>query len=489
MQHYHYERLSAQDNDFLLWESPSLMMHGSGVMIFEAAPLRTAEGGIDFETIKRGFQAVLHHVPRYRQKLAWFPADDRAYWVDDAQFNIDYHVRHIALPRPGSEAQLKRLAADIMERPLDRGRPLWETWVIEGLDGDRFALVSKTHHCMIDGASAMGIMERLYSMTPQYEIREAPRFVPRPRPTNMELRRDAWQRRLGLPGQILGGVRELVSGRDDLADELGSRLRALGRLAALKLSPASETPINGPVGPHRIFDWLELDLEAFKAVRRACDCSINDVVLGTVTGAVRELMIQRQVRPEDLEFRVSAPVNVRPKDAQEKLGNHVSSWIIRLPLEESCPLEQVRRIRDHTRELKESRQASGVEMITALREWLPFDMQGASKGTQNMLVTNVPGPPFPLYFMGAKALSLFAQAPLIEHIGLAVSAVSYDGKLGFGFNADYDRVPDLAQFAAAVARSFEALAKAAATISGRAEVVEVASTVDAAVGLPAQASA
>jgi len=466
MEHYHYERLSAQDNDFLIWESPSLTMHGSGVMTFDAAPLATQEGGIDFETIKRGFEAVLHHVPRYRQKLAWFDGDDHAYWVDDAQFNIDYHIRHIALPRPGSDAQLKRLASDIMERPLDRGRPLWETWVIEGLEGDRFALVTKAHHCMVDGASGMGIMERLYAMTSEYEIREAPRYVPRPMPSSLELRRDAWRRRIELPAQTLRGLRDFVTGTDDIAEEVGSRLHALGQLAMMKLNPASDTPINGPVGPHRIFDWLELSLEDLKAVRRACSCSINDVVLATVTGAVRELMIQRQVRPESLEFRVSAPVNVRQKNDEEKTGNHVSSWIVRLPLEESEPLEQVRRIHETTQELKDSHQAVGVEMVTALREWLPFDIQGASKGTQNMLVTNVPGPPFPLYLMGAQMRSLFVQAPLIENIGLAVSAISYDGKVCFGFNADVDRVPDLAQFSAAMARSFEALSKASSSLPG-----------------------
>jgi WS/DGAT/MGAT family acyltransferase len=465
MDHYNYERLSAQDNDFLAWESPSLTMHGSAIMIFDAAPLTTPDGGIDFAQIKRGFGAVLHHVPRYRQKLAWMPGDDRATWVDDAQFNLDYHMRHIALPRPGSDAQLKRLAADLMERPLDRGRPLWENWVVEGLEGGRFAIVTKTHHCMVDGASGMGLMERLYSTTPDFEIPEAPRFVPRPMPTETELWRDGWRRRLELPGRALRGVREFVAETEDLGEEVMSRVKAIGDLAKMKLQPASDTPINGPVGPHRIFDWLELPLDDFKAVRRARDCSINDVVLATVTGAVRELMTRRQVRPESLDFRVSAPVNVRPKGDTEKLGNHVSSWIVPLPLDERDPLEQLRRVHDETQALKDSHQAVGVEMALALHEWIPFDVQGASTGTQNMLVTNVPGPPFPLYMMGAEMLSLFAQAPLIENVGLAVSAISYNGKFGFGFNADYDRLPDLAQFVGALQRSFERLHEAAGCAS------------------------
>jgi diacylglycerol O-acyltransferase len=463
MEHYHYERLSAQDNDFLQWESPALPMHGAGITIFEAEPLATPEGGVDFGAIKRGFAAVLHHVPRYRQKLSWDRDRDRALWVDDSQFNLDYHMRHISLPRPGSDAQLKRLAADIMERPLDRGRPLWETWVVEGLRDGRFALISKIHHCMVDGASGMGIMGRLYSMSPAYEIHEAPRFVPRPMPSGAELWRDSWRRRLALPGRALQQARSFLSESSSVGDELRERLHAIGAMASWKLFPASETPINGPIGPHRIFDWLELPLEDFKAVRRACDCSINDVVLATVTGAVRELMALRQLRPEDLDFRVSAPVNVRGARDEEKAGNHVSSWIVRLPLGEKDPLEQLRKIHEDTQALKDSSSASVVELANALHEWIPFDMQAASTGTQNMLVTNVPGPPFPLYLLGARMVSLFAQAPLIQNIGLAVSVLSYDGKLGWGLNADYDKLPDLGEFTKAVGRSFERLAKASGT--------------------------
>jgi len=280
-------------------------------------------------------------------------------------------------------------------------------------------------------------------------------------PSGAELWRDSWRRRLELPERAFRQVRGLVSESTALGEDLRARLRAIGEMAKWKIFPASDTPINGPVGPHRIFEWLELPLEDFKAVRRACDCSINDVVLATVTGAVRELMALRQLRPEDLDFRVSTPVNVRSARDREKAGNHVSSWIVQLPLDEKEPLQQLRRIHEDTQALKDSDSASVVELATALHEWVPFDMQAASTGTQNMLVTNVPGPPFPLYLLGARMVSLFAQAPLIQNIGLAVSVLSYDGKLGWGFNADYDKLPDLGQFVTAVGRSFERLSKAA----------------------------
>jgi WS/DGAT/MGAT family acyltransferase len=457
VEHYNYERLSAQDNDFLLWETPALPMHGSGLQIFEAGPLATREGGVDFEAIQRLYASVLHHVPRYRQRLMWVPGEARAVWVDDPYFRLDYHLRHIALPKPGTDTQLKRLAADIMERPLDRGRPLWETWLIEGLEADRFALISKTHHCMIDGASGMALMQKMFSASPEAEIREAPRYVPRPTPSALDLQRDAWRRRLALPGRVFSEARRLWSADDDLGRELAGQARALAQMARFKLQPASETPLNGPIGPHRIFDWLELPLEVVRAVRRARGCSLNDVVLAIVTGAVREFLIGRQLRPERLDFRVSAPVNVRKEGDPGRLGNRVSSWIVRLPLGEADPLAQLREIHATTSVLKESNQAGGVELITRLHEFLPVDIQGLSRGTQNLLVTNVPGPQFPLYLLGAKMLSLFAQPPLIANVGLAISVLSYNGMLGFGFTGDLDRVPDLADFVRDLELSFERL--------------------------------
>jgi WS/DGAT/MGAT family acyltransferase len=460
MEHYNYERLSAQDNDFLQWESAALPMHGSGLQIFEAGPLAQPDGGIDFAAVQNAFASVLHQVPRYRQKLTWVPGEDRAVWIDDPQFRIDYHFRHIALPRPGSDAQLKRLAADIMERPLDRSRPLWENWLIEGLEGERFALIAKTHHCMIDGTSGMALMQTLFSATPETERREAPRYVPRPAPSPLELQLDNWRRRLSLPGQLAATARRLLREGSDLPGELAGQARALVDLARFKVLPASETPLNGPIGPHRIFDWLELPLDAVREVRRKHGCSLNDVVLTIVTGAVRRFLTGRQLRPDRLDFRVSTPVNVRRDGDTGRLGNQVSSWIVRLPLSEADPVAQLRDIHATTAALKESNQASGVELVTQLHEFVPFDIQGLSRGTQNLLVTNVPGPPFPLYMLGARMLSLFAQPPLIENIGLAISVLSYDGKLGFGFTGDLDRVPDLADFVRNTVEASEELREA-----------------------------
>lgn len=461
MSHYKYERLSAQDNDFLLWEKPNLPMHGGAIQIFDRGPLGTPDGGVDFATIKRGMEAALPRLPRYRQKLAWIPGQQHAVWVDDPQFNLDYHMRHTALARPGTERELRQLAARVLERPLDRERPLWETWVVEGLEGDRFATIAKTHHCMIDGVSGLNAATILMSNEPEYELPEVRCYVPRPMPTQTELRREDWLHRLGMPLDALRQLQRFATSTEDVGGEALARLRALGQMAWWKAVPGSDSPLNGPVGPHRSIDWMSLPLQDLKAIRKALGCSINDVVLATITGAVREFMIARQVRPDELDFRVAAPVNVRAEADEARPGNRVSSWIVRLPIGESDPLRWIEQIHEATEQLKQSRQATAIDMLETIHEWLSFDIQALSKGTQNMFVTNLPGPQFPLYMMGARLRALYVYAPLIENLGLVVGVISYDGGVFWGFNADYDRVPDLAEFVAMVRSSLRRLADAA----------------------------
>jgi WS/DGAT/MGAT family acyltransferase len=268
-------------------------------------------------------------------------------------------------------------------------------------------------------------------------------------------------RLLGAPGRILGELNEFANSYQEPLDEIATRLRSLGQMAWWKLVPASETPLNGPVGPHRAVDWMKLPLEDLKALRKKLDCSVNDLVLAVVTGAVRDFMLDRRVDPSELEFRVAAPVNVRRDDHQGKPGNHVSSWIVRLPLGVADPLEQVAEIHHTTQELKKSQQAAAVELVEAVHEWLPFDIQSMSSGTQNMFVTNVPGPPFPLYMLGAELEEIYVQAPLIENLGLVIAAISYNGTVFWGFNGDPDRVPDIGRFVEMARSSYARLTEAA----------------------------
>jgi len=478
MAHYKYERLSAQDASFLLFETQNVHMHIAATQIFELGPLETPDGGVDIQTIRRATEAVLHLIPRYRQKLAWIPFFDHPVWVDDSDFNLDYHIRHSALPRPGRIEQLKRLSARLMSIPLDRARPLWETWVIEGLEGNRFAVITKIHHCMLDGEAGADLAQILMSPDPRYRIPEdPPAYIPRPAPTPLELFRGEVAFRASLPVQAIRDIRNLSRQTENLRDEIGIRARALGDLVGLAVRPPSETPMNADVGPHRNFDWLTMDLAAVKAVRRAFGCTVNDVVLTVVTGAVRRFLERRRVRPDDVEFRVSAPVSVRRDVERGDMGNHVSAWIVELPIGESDPRKQLKAIHAATQDLKASKQALGVEMMMAAAEWSPGVLLSlgarAASGPINMIVTNVPGPQFPLYMTGAKLLASFPQVPLLKRTGVGVALFSYDGKVFWGFNGDYTSMPDLEFFRQYVEDAFTQMCQAADVGSPQASVREL----------------
>ncbi len=465
MARYNYDRLSAQDNSFLVMETPNHHMHVSSVQVFERGPLATPEGGVDFDRIKRFTASVLHRIPRYRQKLRFIPFENTPVWVDDAHFNIDFHVRHTALPRPGSEAQLKNLAARVMAQQLDRARPLWEIWVVEGLEGDRFAMVSKIHHCMIDGSSGVDISQILQSITPDAEIHPAPAYIPRPSPSPGDLFRDSLRRRAEMPLRALRGFRDFRRETEDLWEEVSTRARALRDMFVSQNAPSSETPINGRLGPHRVSDWWQVPLADVKAIRKGLECTVNDVVLTVVTGAFREFLLRRQMRPDELDFRVQAPVSVRREEEKGKLGNRVSAWLIRLPLEQEGPREQLARIHETTQALKESKQALGVDMMMSLMEVMPTGLLSlgvqAASGAMNSIVTNVPGPQFPLYLLGAKMEAMYPQVPLLPNVGLGIALISYDGQVCWGFNADAELVPDIASFRSLVERSFAVVAEAA----------------------------
>jgi len=463
-----YERLSAEDNAFLLAERPNAPMHVSAVEIFEAGPLRRPGGGVDADAIRRAYAAALPRIPRYRQKLAWVPLARRAVWVDDPDFQIDYHVRHVSLPRPGDLADLKRMSARVMSHALDLSRPLWEIWIVEGLEGDRFAIVSKVHHCMIDGASGVEMAQILLSPDPDARAGAPERYTPRPAPSLARLVADEAGRWVTLPWRTADGLRAALGGAGDLGrawSEIGQRLEALRDLAGLALHRVSPTPLNGPLGPHRRFDWLTTPLPETKEIRRAFGCTVNDVVLATVTGAVRAYLARHGGRPEEIEFRVSAPVSVRRDDERSQMGNRVSSWLVSLPLGESDARARVDAIHAQTLHLKETRQAQGIDMLMAAAEYAPAGIVSLgsrlASGPINSIVTNVPGPQFPLYMLGAKLVAMFPQVPLLDGLGLGIALMSYDGWMHWGFTADYDRVADLDAFVADVRDAFAELADAA----------------------------
>lgn len=459
-----YERLTVLDNSFLITESPTNHMHVAGTATYEAGSLKTPSGGIDVKKIRAYVESRLHLIPRYRQVLAYTPIEGHPVWVDDQHFNIEYHVRHTSLPKPGDPEQLKALSGRIMSQQLDRSKPLWEMWVVEGLDdGDHFAILSKIHHCMVDGMSSVDLMAVLLNIEPTDRIDPPVRWVPRPRPTWWQMMSAETARRARIPFDTVSGFGQVLKDVRDPRSDIRTMWRAARGMLGSSLRTVSDTPLNKPIGPHRRFDWLAMDLNEVKNVRKRLGGSLNDVVLTTVTGAVQRFLEGRRVHVDFLDFRVMAPVSVRSAEEKGTLGNRVSAWIIELPLAERNPRARLQKISETTARLKETKQAMGAEMLSRVAEWTPSTLLSLASSMMtralpfNLVVTNVPGPQVPLYLLGAKMLDNYGQVPLTDYLGLGIVLFSYAGKLCWGFNADWDLVPDLRDFVTAVEESFAEL--------------------------------
>ena len=462
-----YERLSALDASFLGLEDESYHMHVGSVMIFDVGPLRTSGGGIDIERVRDTIEAHLHRVPRFRQHLAYIPYERIPVWVDDERFRLAYHVRHTALPQPGDERMLKRLVGRIMSQPLDRKRPLWEMWVVEGLQGDRFALISKTHHCMIDGVSGADVMPLILDQDPSAGAPPPRPWKPRRCPSNARLVFEEMRRRAGQPPEALQALYDAFRHPEETLRGLTETATAIVHTVAPALSPVSQTPINVDVGPHRRFDWTDMQLADLKMVKNVLGGTINDVVLATVAGALRAFFTQRGVDPDELEIRGLVPVSVRTQDQRGRLGNRVAEMIVPLPVKIRGPVARLRFVQENTAALKESHQALGAQVLTAISDWtvpnlLVQAVRLASKTRPyNLIVTNIPGPQIPLYLRGALMRTAYPVVPLYENLGLVVGLFSYNGGVYWGFNADWEQLLDLHDFVLAIESSFRKLQDAA----------------------------
>jgi WS/DGAT/MGAT family acyltransferase len=456
------------DAMFLEIEGESTPMHIGSVSVFEAGPLLRAAGGLDLERILAAAEAQLHRSPRLRQKLATIPLYDRPVWIDDPGFDLLYHIRHTALPHPGDERQLKRLAGRLLSQRLDRARPLWETWLIEGVEGNRFAVLTKLHHCIADGVSSSST-SLLVGTRPDYQPGAPRPWHPREAPTGARLVAEEAMRRMRAPLALLdaGAARgEGPRGAQSLLDSLRSAARGAWHAAQAGLRPVSETPLNREVGVHRRFDWTRLPLAEMKRVGHAAGGTVNDVVLALVTEAVRRFLERRGLDPAGVEFRVAVPVNVRSEADAGTLGNRVSSLIVPLPLGEPDPWRQLERVVATTRERKGSGESDAVDLVGRLADWLPLGvlarLSEASRRAVNMIVTNVPGPRVPVYLLGARMLESHPLVPLMANEALNIALFSYQDALSFGFNADWDALPDLHDFVESIPIGFEALEKARA---------------------------
>lgn len=476
MGYSHHERLTALDNAFLALEDENVHMHVGSVGIFEARPLTLPGGGLDIERIRALSNTTLNRHPRFRQKLAYIPIFDHPVWVDDSRFNLDYHVRHTSLPVPGDIRRLKRLAGRIMSQKLDRHRPLWEMWFVEGVEGNRFAVITKVHHCMIDGISGVDLMSSLMQADRKVAVGPAKAWIPRPAPSGGELLRDELLRRASLPFSVASQAWQAVSDPGRALDTIRDSLEGVGQAIGAGLAPASQTPLNPEIGPHRRFDWTRFDLAEVKRIKNRLGGTVNDVVLACVSGAIRRFLQGRGVGVRNLDFRSMVPVSIRTGAERGTLGNRVSFLVARLPLAEKDPRRRLARVIEETQKLKESKQVRGAELIEELSDWT-FDslfVQYARLAAQalsfNTVVTNVPGPQFPVYLLGARMLETYPLVPLYMNQALGIALFSYDGGLYWGLNADWDALPDLHDLVEALETEFADLKSAAAESIAPAQV-------------------
>jgi diacylglycerol O-acyltransferase len=458
----HKDRLSVIDNSFLDLEKGPSHMHVGGLMIFEGPPP-------SHEDFIRGISARLHLVPRYRQKLA-FPRFEmgRPLWIDDTTFNIDYHVRHTALPKPGSTAQLRQLAGRIFSQRLDRSKPLWESWLVQGLEGNRFALINKTHHSLVDGISGVDISTVLFDLSPvPPEIEEPEPWTPSPEPSQAELVAEGVKGIVRTPFDVAGKAAEVVSGPGRALGSVRENAEAVGEVVWAGLNPAPKVPLNAAIGPHRRVEWVRRRLDDFKAVKNALGGTVNDVVLATVAGALGDWLRGRGIRTQGLELRALVPVSIRAEGEHGALGNRIAAMRGPLPVYATDPRERLRIVSDSMDGLKESKQAQGAEVIAGLQDFAPPTIlaQAArinfSTRLFNLIVTNVPGPQFPLYLQGREMQELIPIAFLPENHALAIAIMSYNGNMDFGLLGDYDAMPDLTEFGERIEGSLDELMRTA----------------------------
>jgi WS/DGAT/MGAT family acyltransferase len=463
-----YERLSAQDSSFILFEGPGTHMHVSAVAIFEAEPLRKADGGLDIERLREYVASRLHLLPHYRKRLRFTPLQRHPIWVDDPHFNLSYHVRHTALPAPGSDEQLKEFAGRVLSQQLDREKPLWEIWFVEGLARDRFALVSKVHHSMADGITGTALMYALLGATPEETLEDAPHWQPQPPPRKLSLAADEVERAAGVPFAALRALGDSLRHPRRAAANLADGALAVWQALDAGLHVPSSMPFNQPIGTHRRVDWCTLDLAALKDVKKRLDGTVNDVLLTVATGAMRHFLGKRRVALDDLELRVVVPVSMHRGEQDREVANRVSAWFIRLPIAERDPLAQFAAVKVETRHLRESKAAQGMDLFLRFSDWSGSDLLtlwamrlASTVRLYNLVVTNVPGPQQPLYLLGARLQAIYPQIPLLVKQGLAIAVMSYCGKVCFGLVGDWDLVPDLPVLARSIESSFAELEAAA----------------------------
>ena len=456
------DRLSALDVSFLTNESSAAHMHVGGVCIFEGPPM-------SYDDLLGHIRSRLHLVPRFRQRLSYPPAPTgRPFWIDDPAFNLEYHVRHSALPAPGSEEQLRNLAARVFSQQLDRTKPLWELWMVQGLTRNRFAFLTKTHHALVDGVAGVDIATVLFDVKPVPEPVEPEHdWIPGPSPSAAQLLAKDAEGLLKAPVRLLRRVERAVEHPRAAAGQLSEAAEALGQVGWNFANPAPDVPLNVEIGSHRRFEWVRGDLGQFKRIKAALGGTVNDVVLAVVSGALRRWLHSRGVRTEGVELRAQVPVSIRASDERGQTGNKIAAVRGPVPVYIEDPVQRLEACRRGMEGIKQSKQALGAEVISRFNDFAPPTLlaQAArinfSTRLFNLVVTNVPGPQIPLYVLGRELEDIFPVGFLPPNQALFVAIMSYNGGINFGLLADYDAIDDLDQIAAGIEASIAELVEAA----------------------------
>ena len=452
----------------MLVEHDGTQPYVCAIALFDPPPDGSGGSGLEIARLRDYIASRMALLPRYRQRLTFVPVQGLPIWIDHENFDVAYHVHHAALPHPGGRRELQALTARIASQPLDRDRPLWEIWFVEGLEGGGFAAIAKVHHCMVDGVSGVGVLTALLSPTSETEFEPAAPWSPQPAPSILTLLAD------GVTGIAGAGAAALRAAGSAIASPLEAGAGAARLLAsawetlATGIPPLPDTPLNRPIGRARRVDWRSLDLAALRELRKRLDGTLNDVALSVVTGALARYLRARRVRLNGLDFRIVVPVDVRAGESDRGVANRVSAWFVTLPLGEKNPVRRFEKIREQTRQRKAVHAASAIDAFLRFADVsgsTPLTAMGvrfvSNLRPYHMIVTNVHGPVVPLYLLGARLRELHPVIPLFANQGLSIAMMSYDGRIHIGLNADWDAVHDLTPLADAFEDSLAELQAAA----------------------------
>jgi WS/DGAT/MGAT family acyltransferase len=468
------QQLSGQDASFVYLDTPTTPMHIGSVGIYDPS---TAPGGfVRFKDILAHIESRLDKARSFRQKLVRVPFDlDHPYWIDDPNFDLEYHVRHIALPKPGDWRQLCIQVARLHARGMDLSKPLWEFNIVEGLDNIEglppgcFALVAKVHHAAIDGMSGVELSAAVHDIEPKPVERNAKsNWKGEDEPAVTEMLMRTWMNSITQPVRFAKTLAQTVPGAARLIREVAG-----GDVSLKGAKMAPQTLLNGKVGPHRVWDGAVFQLSDIRAIKdRIEGATVNDVILTIIGGALRKYLLSRKNLPKD-SLTAMAPISVRAEGEKEALGNLVSAMLVQLGTDIDDPMERLRFVRDTTVNSKAMTNAVGARTLTDYSQFIPSGLAGLAARLYtrlgaanihspvfNVVATNVPGPRVPLYFAGAKMVRMMGTGPIFDGMGMINAIYSYGPEIAIAFTSDRDMVPDPANYAQALRDSFEELLNA-----------------------------